>query len=154
VPSATKGLVTGPLLTIEIGRERFEFVVNTGATASLIKPTISEARVRKSQRQARGVSGTKLEILSVREVRFIIGFPNKSMTFIHSFIKCPLENCSAGILGLDFLQRVGAEISLTDNSLTIQNQHIRSRALACRLRPPQSQRSFKQPLMDWPPVKR
>jgi hypothetical protein len=98
--------------------------VDTGATVSLIKPTVSEARVRKSQLQARGVSGTNLEILGVQEVKFTIGFPTGSMTFIHSFMVCPLEICSAGILGLDFLQRVGAEISLTDNSLTIVNRRI------------------------------
>jgi predicted aspartyl protease len=124
VPSATKGLVTEPLLTVEIGRESYKFVVDTGATVSLIKPKISEAQVRKSHVQARGVSGTNLKILGVQEIEFNIGFPTGSMTFIHPFVVCPLEICSAGILGLDFLQRVGAEISLTDNSLTIQHQRI------------------------------
>jgi hypothetical protein len=124
VPSATKGLVTEPLLTVEIGRGSFEFVVDTGATVSLIKPTVSEAQVRKSQVQARGVSGTNLEILGVQDVKFTIGFPSGGMAFIHPFVVCPLEICSAGILGLDFLQRVGAEISLTDNSLTIRDRRI------------------------------
>ena len=134
VPSATKGLVTEPLLTIEIGRERFEFVVDTGATVSLIKPTISKAQVRKSQVQARGVSGTNLKILGVQEVKFKIKSSTGSMTFIHPFVVCPLEICSAGILGLDFLQRVGAEISLTDNLLTLRNQRFRFKALVCPTR--------------------
>jgi hypothetical protein len=43
------------------------------------------------------------------------------MTFIHTFAVSPLETCSSGILGLDFLQRVGAEISLTARSLTISD---------------------------------
>jgi hypothetical protein len=46
------------------------------------------------------------------------------MRFIHPFIMRPLESCSAGILGLDFLQRVGAEISLTGNLLTLRNQRF------------------------------
>jgi hypothetical protein len=37
----------------------------------------------------------------------------------HTFVISPLETCSSGIVGLDFLQRVGAEISLTARSLTI-----------------------------------
>jgi hypothetical protein len=116
--------VTEPLLTVEIGRGRFEFVVDTGATVLLIKPTVSKAQVRKSQVQARGVSGTSLEILGVQDVKFTIGFPTGSMTFIQSFMVCPLEICSAGILDLDFLQRVGAEISLSDNSLTIRDRRV------------------------------
>jgi hypothetical protein len=124
VPSAIRGLVTEPLLTVEIGRGEFQFVVDTGATVLLIKPTVSEARVRQSRLQARGVSGTNLDILGVQEVKFTIGFPKRSMTFIHSFMVCPLEICSAGILGLDFLQRVGAEISLTDNLLTLRNRQF------------------------------
>jgi hypothetical protein len=124
VPSAVKRQVTEHLLTIEIEGERFEFVVDTGATVLLIKPTISKAQLRKGKVQARGVSGTQLEILGVQNIKFIMRSPLGSMTFIHSFVVCPLDICSAGILGLDFLQRVGGEISLTDNSLTIHTKHF------------------------------
>jgi hypothetical protein len=62
VPSIRRGQVTEPLLTIEIEGRKCEFVVDTGATVSLIKLTISRAQLRKSQVQARGVSGTNLEI--------------------------------------------------------------------------------------------
>ena len=147
MPSATKGLVTEPLLTIEIGRERFEFVVDTGATVSLIKPTISKAQVRKSQVQARGVSGTNLKILGVQEVKFKIKSSTGSMTFIHPFVVCPLEICSAGILGLDFLQRVGAEISLTDNLLTLRNQRFALKHWSARPGSRPTQKSFTNPLV-------
>jgi hypothetical protein len=43
-------LVIEPLLTVEKGIGKFEFVVDTGATGSLVKPTVSEARVRVSCR--------------------------------------------------------------------------------------------------------
>jgi hypothetical protein len=124
LPSAVKVLVTEPSLTVEIGRGKFEFVIDTGATVSLIKPTISKARLRKSQLQARGVSGTNLKISGVQEVEFKLKSPSGDMTFKHSFIVSPLEVCSAGILGLDFLQRVGAEISLADNLLALRNQRF------------------------------
>jgi hypothetical protein len=39
------------------------------------------------------------------------------MTFVHTFVVRPLEIRSSDILGMDFLQRVGAEISLTAHSL-------------------------------------
>jgi hypothetical protein len=41
------------------------------------------------------------------------------MVFVHSFVVSPLERCSSGILGMDFLRQVGAEISLTDQLLHI-----------------------------------
>lgn len=51
--------------------------------------------------QARGVSGTQLDILGVQDVKFRIGTEGNSMTFVHPFIVSPLEICSAGILGMD-----------------------------------------------------
>jgi hypothetical protein len=73
---------------------------------------------------ARGVSDTNLKILCVQEVKFKWESPSGSLTFLHSFVLRPLEICSAGILGLDFLQRVAAEISLTDNLLTLRNRRF------------------------------
>ena len=35
------------------------------------------------------------------------------MTFEHTFVVSPWIRCSSGILGMDFLQRVGLKISLT-----------------------------------------
>jgi hypothetical protein len=72
--------------------------------------------------QARGVSTTNLEILCVQKVKFKLKSPSASMKFVQSFVACPLEICSADILDLDFLQRVGDKISLTGNSLTLRNR--------------------------------
>jgi hypothetical protein len=74
--------------------------------------------------QARGVSGTRLEILGVQNVKFTVRSQVGTVTLIHSFVVCQLQIDSAGILGLNFLQKVGAEISLTDNLLTIHAQHF------------------------------
>jgi len=41
------------------------------------------------------------------------------MSFTHTFVVSPLRRCSSGILGMDFLQQVGAEICLTAQSLCI-----------------------------------
>ena len=35
------------------------------------------------------------------------------ITFVHTFVASPLKRCSSVIFGMDFLQKVGAEISLT-----------------------------------------
>ena len=58
-----KGLVTEPVLAVDIGGEEFLFMVDTGAMVSLIQPGISKAQVQPCDVQARGVTGTKLDIL-------------------------------------------------------------------------------------------
>jgi len=123
-PSATEGVVTEPLLTIEIRGEEFVFMVDTGAMVSLIKPSISEAQLGACQVQARGVSGTQLDVSGEQEIEFSIRSGNERVTFVHTFIVSPLEIRSSGILGMDFLQRVGAEISLTARSLIIGRHTI------------------------------
>jgi hypothetical protein len=61
----------------------------------------------------RSVTGTQLNILSGQEVKFNLRSNDGYMTFVHAFVVSPLKRCSSGILGRDFLQRVGTEISLT-----------------------------------------
>ena len=71
--------------------------------------------------QARGVTGTQLDILDEQKVEFTLRHKDYYMTFEHTFVVSPLIRCSSGILGMDFLQRVGAEITLTAQVLTIRS---------------------------------
>jgi len=105
------------VLTLQIGGEEFIFMVDTGAMVSLIQPRISGAQVRPCDVQARGVTGTQLDILGEQEVEFALCNNDGLVTFVHTFVVSPLKRCSSGILGMDFLHRVGAEISLTAHSL-------------------------------------
>ena len=65
------------------------------------------------------MTGTQLDILDEQDVKFILRNNDDYMEFILTFVVSPLKRCSSGILGMDFLQRVGAEISLTSQSLCI-----------------------------------
>jgi len=58
--SVIKGLVTEPVQTLEIEGEDCEFMVDTGAMASLIQPAVNKAYVQPCDVQARGVTGTQL----------------------------------------------------------------------------------------------
>ena len=123
--SAVKGLVTEPVLTIVIGGEEFSFMVDSGAIVSLIQPGISKTQVQQCDVQARGVTGTQLDILGEQEVIFFLKTNDRFVKFTHVFMISPLERCSSGILGMDFLQRVGAEISLTAQLLCIGRHSFR-----------------------------
>ena len=117
--SVDKGLVTEPILTLEIEGEEHVFMVDTGAMVSLVQPKISKAQMQPCDVQARGVTGTQLEVLGEQEIEFVLRNNETCRHFVHTFIVSPLIRGSSGILGMDFLQRVGAEISLTAQLLTI-----------------------------------
>jgi len=84
---------------------------------SLIQSGISKAQLRLCDVQTRGITGTQLDILGEQEIKFKLYDKGEHMTFVHTFVVSPLKRCSSGILGMDFLQRVGAGISLTTQSL-------------------------------------
>ena len=111
--------MTEPVLTIEIEGEEFLFMVDTGAMVSLIQPRISKVQVQPCDVKARGITGTQLKVLGEQEITFNIKGRDYCKTFVHTFVVSPMNRCSSGILGMDFLQRVGAEISLTTQSLTV-----------------------------------
>ena len=111
--------MTEPDLAIDIREEELLFMVDTGAMVSLIQPGISKAQVQPCDVQSRRVTGTTLDILGEQEVEFNLRSTNGDITFVHTFVVSPLKRCSSDILGMDFLQRVGAEISLTAQVLYI-----------------------------------
>jgi len=114
-----KGLVTEPVLAVDIGGEDFLFMVDTGAMVSLIQTGISKEQVQPCDVQASGVTGRQLDILGKQKVEFNLRSSNGDTTFVHTFVVSHLNRCSSGILGVDFLQRVGTEISLTAQLLYI-----------------------------------
>jgi hypothetical protein len=79
-------------------------MVDTCAMVSLIQPGISKAQLQPCDVQARGVTGTKLDILGEQKVEFNVRSNNGDITFVHTFVVSPLKRCSSGILGKDFLQ--------------------------------------------------
>jgi hypothetical protein len=86
---------------------------------SFIHPGISTAQVQPCDVQARGVTGTQLDILGEQKLEFTLRNKDGYMTFIHTFMVSPLKRCSCGLLGMDFLQQVGAKINLTAQVLYI-----------------------------------
>jgi hypothetical protein len=94
-------------------------MVDTGAMVSVVQPGISKAQVQPCNVQARGVTGTELELTGEQEITFVILHEFGQKEFTHTFLVSPLMRCSSGILGMDFLHLEGAEISLAGRVLNI-----------------------------------
>ena len=97
----------------------YEFMVDIGAMVPVIQPRISLAQVQPCDVQAMGVTGTQLEIIGEQKIEFKLKTRDQYVSFVHTFIVSTLERCSSGILGMDFLQSVGVEISLTAQLLHV-----------------------------------
>jgi hypothetical protein len=106
-------------------------MVDTGAMVSLIPPGISRAHEQSCDAMARGITGTKLEILGEQEIEFVIKNQDYYLIFKHTFFVIPLKRCSSGILGMDFLQQVRAEISLTAQSFNIGRYNFPLKGREC-----------------------
>jgi hypothetical protein len=88
--------VAEPVLTINIGGEDFVFMADIGAMVSFIRPAISKAQMRPCDVQARGVTGTQLDILGEQEVEFSLRSKDGDMTFLHTFVVSPLKRRGSG----------------------------------------------------------
>jgi len=77
--------VTGPVLTVEIEREEFVFMVDTGAMISIIQPDISKAQVQQCDIKARGITGTQLDVIGEQEIEFTLQSNEHDTTFVHTF---------------------------------------------------------------------
>jgi hypothetical protein len=94
-------------------------MVDTGAMVSVVQPGVSKAQVQPCDIQARGITGTQLELTGEKEINFVMLHEFGHKVFTHTFLVSPLMRCSSGILGMDFLHLEGAEISLADRVLNI-----------------------------------
>jgi hypothetical protein len=74
------------MLTLEIEEEECEFMVDTGAMVSFIQPAVSKAYVQPCDVEARGVTGTQLEILGEQEVEFALRNGNDWISFFCLFV--------------------------------------------------------------------
>ncbi|KAJ4430800.1 hypothetical protein ANN_19391 [Periplaneta americana] len=119
-PSALNEVVSEPRVDLEIEGKIWEFVVDTGATVSLIKPTVSSALITESDVVIRGANGQKVKTFGTQTVKFLMG----SEQFEFKFVISDIRISAAGIIGMEFLRYVGARIDVQSNSLVIGRQTV------------------------------
>ena len=62
-------LATEPVVTLKVEETDFEFIVDTGAAISIVKPNIWQAPLVPTELAARGVTGNTLKILGTQTVK-------------------------------------------------------------------------------------
>ena len=120
-------LKTESYVKIKVEGNDYLFVVDTGAAISIVKPDKFKARIKSDKFSARGVTGNELKLIGSQTVLVTLGETQIAHMFWVSEIGTPGD----GILGVDFLQSVGASVDLEVGHLKVGQQDIvRQRVLA------------------------
>ena len=81
--------------------------MDTGSNVSIIQPGISTGDIRVTSAKPYGVTGETLDIKGQRFVPFTL----EGREYRHPFLVHQLPTDEAGLLGIDFFEKTGAEIN-------------------------------------------
>jgi len=81
-------------------------ILNTGSDMSIMQSGISRISVQVTTLEPYVVTGDVLNIRGQQSVTFLLN----GSEFTRSFLVCSLPNKAAGLLGNDFMDRLGAKI--------------------------------------------
>ena len=87
---------------------------DTGSNVSILQPGVSSSEVKESLLKPFGLTGEVLDVIGHQQVSFTLG----GRRLDHLFLVCPLPTETAGLLGMDFFEKLGAEISHEKRTLT------------------------------------
>ena len=96
-----------PTTAMEIEGVSRHLILGSGSSVSILQPGVSRSDVSIATVKPYGVTGEVLEIKGHQSVSFCLN----GSEFRHSFLVCTLPTDAAGLLGTDFMEKVGAEIN-------------------------------------------
>ena len=108
-------LASEPVVTLKVEETNFEFIVDTGAAISIVKPNIWQAPLVPTELAARGVTGNTLKILGTQTVTVSLA----REIYDYTFYVANIQATGDGILGVDLLQFVGASVDLNAGCLRV-----------------------------------
>jgi len=81
-------------------------ILDTGSNISIMQPGISRSNVQVTTMELYGVTGNVLDTRGQQSVTFLLN----GSEFMHSFSVCSLPTKAAGLMGTDFMDRLGVKI--------------------------------------------
>jgi len=75
------------LLEVQVEGEPHQFLIDSGANLSLVKPGVSQAVIKPTDLAARGITGTKLKSLGTQ----LIEIELSRRVYAHEFLMTPLD---------------------------------------------------------------
>jgi len=102
----------------EIEGRAKRLIIDTGSNVSILQPGVSSSEIQESLLKPFGVTGEDLNVRGQQQVSFTLG----GHRLDHVFLVCPLPTETAGLLGMDFFEKLGAEISFKKRTLTLSDR--------------------------------
>jgi len=95
-----------PTISAEIKDMSWSLILGTGSNISIIQPDISRNNVQVKTLETYRVTGDVLDIRRQQSVTFLLN----GSEITHSSLVCSLPTKAAGLLGTDFMDRLGTKI--------------------------------------------
>jgi hypothetical protein len=103
------------LLEVQVEGVTHQFLVDSGARLSLVKPAVNQAEVRPKELAARGITDTKLKSVGTQEIEIQLG----NRVYTHEFLVTHLDVEYSGVLDIDILKLIEAKVDLCSSGLII-----------------------------------
>jgi hypothetical protein len=104
-----------PTISVEIEGMSRSLIIDTGSNISILQPGISKGNVSVTPLEPYGVTGNALHIRRKQRVTVVLN----GRDFTHSFLLRSLPTAAAGLVGTDFMNRLGAIIDFECSKLTL-----------------------------------
>jgi hypothetical protein len=101
-----------------------ELIIDWGSTISIVKAGTSPNKMTRSSITPFGLTGKELAVTGVQEAEFWCG----NVKYSHQFHVCVLPTDVDGILGMDFLARVKANLNLQKLELSMLKRAVEEHA--------------------------
>ena len=92
-------------------------ILDTGSNVSVLQPGVSRSDARVTAQKPHGVTGDILDIKGLQTVFFSLN----GREYSNTFLVCPLPTEAAGLLGTDFLERVGAVVDFAFATMSLSD---------------------------------
>jgi hypothetical protein len=79
-----------------------QFLIDSRASLSLVKPGVSRAEIRPTGMATREITGTKFKSIGFQEIGVELG----NRIYLHEFLVKPLDVEYSGVIGLDILRQM------------------------------------------------
>jgi len=106
-----------PTISADIEGMSRGLILDTGSNISIMQPGISKSNVQVTTMEPYGVTGDTLDIKGQQTVTFRMN----GRRFTHPFLVCSLPTTAAGLLGTDFLSRLGAKLDFDRSKMSISD---------------------------------
>jgi hypothetical protein len=111
---------------MQIEGQKRNLNIGTGSNVSILQPGVTQKIISTTPDRPYGVTGESVDVNGCQNVSFALG----KKQLVHQFLVCEIPTPADGLLCMDILNRIRAEVNLGTGELTFQENR---EATACNI---------------------